>query len=110
MENLFPYSIEVQTQHPLVAKRGPVATKNDLINRNSWSHDGDVFYVYNGMLVSVLSSNDLWMLVDSSKILEPDFSGWKLIGSVGADIDGGHADEVYSPNQLIQCGDAYAHE
>ena len=106
-----PINIEVKTQKPLVEKRGPVQTKADLINPNSWSHDGDVYYVHEGMLVPVLSSGDVWMLIDKSLILDSRYRGWKLMGSGGgSNIDGGRADEIYTPDQHVDCGGAMAGE
>lgn len=106
-----PIDIEVKTQKPLISKRGPVQTKADLINPNSWSHDGDTFYVHDGMLVPVLSSGDIWMLIDKTLILDDRYRGWKLMGSGGgSNIDGGRADEIYSPDQYLDCGGATAGE
>ena len=55
-----PISIDVRTQRPLEPKRGPVASKGDLVKAETWSSDtfiGEdgkqqyVFYVYPGLLV-----------------------------------------------------------
>lgn len=102
-----PLDIEVRTQRPLESNRGPVQVKSDLINPDTWAHDGDIYYVYDGMIVPVLSTGDLWMLIDSSKLLDDRYQGWKLIGgNSGGNLDGGRADDVYTPSQIISCGGA----
>lgn len=107
---------EIQTEQPLEYKRGPVQNKIDLINPNSWAHEGDegdeVYYVYEGMLVSVISSKDIYMLIDKSKILSPDYSGWALVGSgsSGMELDGGTAISYYTHDQIINTGGASATE
>jgi hypothetical protein len=103
---------EIQTEQPLEYKRGPVQNKIDLINPNSWAHEGDVYYVYEGMLVPVISSKDIYMLVDKSKILSPDYSGWALVGSgsSGMELDGGTAISYYTQDQIINTGGASATE
>ena len=112
----FTQELEIQTQRPLEYKRGPVQTKIDLINPNSWAHEGDegdeVYYVYEGMLVAVISSKDVYMLVDKSKILSPDYSGWALVGSgaSGMELDGGNASSYYTEDQIINTGGASATE
>lgn len=108
----FTQELEIQTQRPLEYKRGPVQNKADLIKSDSWSHDGDVYYVYEGMLVAVISSKDVYMLVDKSKILSPDYSGWALVGSgaSGMELDGGNASSYYTEDQIINTGGASATE
>lgn len=109
-----PISIDVRTQKPLEPKRGPVQTKADLINPETWSYDTDsdnnkVFYVYAGMIVPVIKSRDIYMLIDPIKILDPDFSGWVSVGGMGGDnliFDGGSARDVYTTDQYMDAGNA----
>lgn len=117
MDNTIINSIEVRTQKPLEAKRGPVQKQSDLYNINTWLTDTyvdrngktqHIAYAYNGMVVSVISSRELWMLVDVNKITSVD--GWVRIGGVGdAGIiyDGGRAYEVYLSEQIMDAGDAF---
>lgn len=77
-----------------VLKQGPIdyrtkkKTKADLINIDSWPHEGNVIYVYPTMIVGVEETGEIYYLKDPSKILSEDYSGWKLIGSGSStDID-----------------------
>lgn len=109
-----PISIDVRTQKPLEPKRGPVQTKADLIDPESWSYDIDsegnmVFYVYPGMMVPVIKSRDIYMLIDPTKILNSDFSGWASVGGMGGDnliFDGGSARDIYTTDQYMNAGNA----
>ena len=108
-----PISIDVKTQKPLEPKRGPVYTKNQLIDPETWSYDVDsegnkTFYVYPGMMVPVINSRDVYMLIDPSKILESDYSGWAACGGGGGNIiyDGGSAREKYLVEQYMDAGNA----
>ena len=103
--------IDLQTQAPLIEKRGPVQKKEDLYKADSWSYDIDssgrkVFYVHEGMLVSVLSSREVYMLVDVKNI-END-KGWELVmGNINqVELDGGSAEEYYADDQVIVSGGA----
>jgi hypothetical protein len=106
--------IITQTTKPLEPKRGPVKTKKDLINPESWAYEIDadgkkIFYVYPGMLVPVLSTKDIYMLIDPEKICEDDYSGWVLTGgSANNNIiyDGGSARDNYTDDQVIDAGHA----
>lgn len=96
--------IEVRAQQTLDT-RTIVTYKTDLIKKSTWPHDGDTIYMKEGMRVTVTGTKedpvfDLYILTDLNKILEKDYSGWKLVsggggGSIGANIDGGRADETY---------------
>lgn len=61
--------------------RVAVNDKSELINKDTWPFDGDSLYVYDGMIVGVVSEQSLYMLIDSTKILDPQYSGWLKIGS-----------------------------
>lgn len=122
MDNTIINSIEVRTQKPLEAKRGPVNLQTELYNINTWLSDTytdnngktqRVVYAYNGMIVPVISSRELWMLVDINKITSVD--GWVRIGGVGvggADFiyDGGRAAEAYLGEQIMDAGNANGSE
>lgn len=115
--NEYPISIKVPTQQPYVKHRGPVQKKEDLINPETWSYDIDkngnkVFYLYPGLLVSVLSSHDIYMLVDINKVTNPDYSGWVLVGSPVSSVilDGGSVTSYYAEDQKIRGGGVDASE
>lgn len=61
-----------------------VDTKTDLINPDSWPHEGETYYVYNGLIVAVVDTHSIYMLVDSTKITEPDYSGWAQLDASAA--------------------------
>lgn len=67
--------------------RVAVATKAELIAKETWPYDGDTIYLYKGILVSVQEENSIYMLVDTSKILSTDYSGWLR-------VDAGNAEQV----------------
>jgi hypothetical protein len=90
-----------------VLKQGPMdarlkkKTKNDLINRESWPADGDVIYTYQSMLVGIEDTGNVYVLKDKSKMFEPDFSGWQLLGSGGDGNGGGTSADVTEIEVLI---------
>ena len=123
--------IEVRAQKPLDV-RTIVEKREDLYKLSTWPHDTYVdedgvehhtIYMKEGMMVTVTGTKDnpvfdLYILTDLSKILDPGYSGWKFIGSGGipggggsmpgvGNIDGGRADEHYTPNQNLPGGNAY---
>ena len=56
-------------------------SKEDLINKDNWPSDGDTIYVYRGLIVDC-GADGVYRLIDPSKILNKDFSGWeKLSGT-----------------------------
>lgn len=59
--------------------RVAVATKAELILKETWPYDGDTIYLYKGIVVSVADENALYMLIDTDKILSTDYSGWKRV-------------------------------
>lgn len=67
--------------------RVAVATKAELIVKDTWPYDGDTIYLYKGILVSVQEENAVYMLVDTNKILDADYSGWVR-------VDAGAAEQV----------------
>ena len=67
--------------------RVAVATKAELIAKETWPYDGDTIYLYKGILVSVQEENAVYMLVDTAKILSSDYSGWLR-------VDAGNAEQV----------------
>lgn len=66
--------------------RTVVEKKSDLINKETWSYDGDTLYIYRGMVVGVAEESKLYILADVSKVLNADYSGWVKIGSEGEGI------------------------
>lgn len=54
-----------------------VSTKAELITKETWPYDGDTLYLYKGLIVAVAEDKSMFMLIDPSKALEPDYSGWK---------------------------------
>lgn len=54
-----------------------VFTKTELITKETWPYDGDTLYLYKGLIVAVAEDKSIFMLIDPSKALEPDYSGWK---------------------------------
>ena len=110
--------LEVRAQKVLDA-RTVVTHKEQLYKLDTWPHDFDangnpIIYMKEGMVVTVTGTKeipvfDLYILTDLDKILNKDYSGWKLVSggstnAFGAQIDGGHADEVYSPSQILDFG------
>ena len=63
-----------------------VGTKAELVNKETWPYEGETVYVYNGMQVAVVEEKAIYMLVDSSKILEADYSGWKRMDASAAAV------------------------
>lgn len=59
--------------------RVAVASKAELILKETWPYDGDTIYLYKGIVVSVADENALYMLIDTDKILYTDYSGWKRV-------------------------------
>lgn len=78
------YEVKVQAA---LDPRIVVETKAELILKDTWPYDGDTIYLYKGLVVSVQEENALYMLIDMSKITEPDYSGWLR-------IDAGNAEQV----------------
>lgn len=64
-----------------------VATKTELISKETWPYDGDTIYLYKGIVVSVQEENAVYMLVDTAKVLSEDYSGWLR-------VDAGNAEQV----------------
>lgn len=79
----FAATLEVQAASAL-DPRVVVGTKAELVNKETWPYEGETVYVYNGMQVAVVEEKAIYMLVDSSKILEADYSGWKRMDASAA--------------------------
>lgn len=110
--------LEVRAQK-LLDSRSSVTYKNDLINLSTWPHDigadgKPIIYMKEGMIVSVTGTTDqpvgdIYVLIDLNKILNKDYSGWKLVSGglvqgFGANLDGGRADGRYTPDQILDFG------
>ena len=61
-----------------------VENKAELINKETWPYDGETLYLYNGLIVAVSADQSLYMLVDKTKALESDYSGWKQLDAAAA--------------------------
>lgn len=123
--------IEVRAQKPLDV-RSQVTYREELYKLNTWPHDTYVdeagvehhtIYMKEGMTVMVTGDKsnpvfELYVLTDLNKILEKDYSGWKLLygGTQGGgsampvvgNLDGGSALSKYTPSQVIYCGNAFS--
>lgn len=120
--------IEVRAQQAMDV-RTIVVNREDLYKLSTWPHDSYIdedgkehhtIYMKEGMTVMVTGTKDnpvfeQYILVDLSKILESDYSGWKFMGNmtggggglgVSGNIDGGTASSRYTGSQIINCGDA----
>lgn len=76
----FAANFEVKTAEAL-DPRVVVSKKSDLINRDTWPGDDGIIYLYKGILVSVQEEDSVYMLVDYTKILDEDYSGWKKLST-----------------------------
>ena len=70
------YEVKIQA---LLDPRGGVDTKEELINKETFPYDGDTIYMKEGMLVTVSSTQEVYMLVSLENILATDYSGWKRV-------------------------------
>lgn len=68
------YEVKMQA---LLDPRGGVDTKEELINKETFPYDGDTIYMKEGMLVTVSSTQEVYMLVSLANIFAADYSGWK---------------------------------
>lgn len=84
----FAVNFEPGGQTPLDA-RTVVGVKEDLVNPETYASKN----YYQGMMVVVKSTQEVYILKDVSKITSPDYSGWKR-------IDGGSATQVTVENTL----------
>lgn len=82
----FAANFQVKMQEAL-DPRIAVATKSDLITKETFPYDGDTLYLYNGLLVSVADEKSVYMLVDIDKALSSDYSGWLR-------VDAGNAKQI----------------
>lgn len=74
----FAANLEVQSAAAL-DPRVVVDTKAELINKETWPYDGDTLYLYEGLVVAVRADKSIFMLIDKSKVLSADYSGWKQL-------------------------------
>lgn len=74
----FAANFEVKAQEAL-DPRVVVDSKADLINKETWPYDGETIYLYNGLIVAVVADMSMYMLIDKTKVLETDYSGWKQL-------------------------------
>lgn len=83
-----PANFEVKIQEA-IDPRAVVEKKSDLIRKDTWPHDGDTIYVYKYMLVS--TDEGVFRLIEPSRVLDEDYSGWERVdgpgGTGGGNID-----------------------
>lgn len=72
------FNFEVKMQAAL-DPRVVVDTKSELINKETWPYNGDTIYLYEGLIVAVRADKAMYMLVDITKVLAADYSGWKQL-------------------------------
>ena len=75
----FAANFEIKTAEAL-DPRMVAASKADLIKKENWPSDGDIIYVYKGLIVDC-GKDGIYRLIDESKVLNDDFSGWEKIDS-----------------------------
>lgn len=89
-----------------------VATsKADLINKDNWPSDGDTIYVYKGLIVDC-GEDGVYRLIDPTKALATDYSGWQRIDAGGVQIDNiftykGNVTDYESLPENANTGDVY---
>ena len=83
----FPANFEVTIQE-LLDPRGGVDKLADLINPNTFPHDGDTVYMKEGMVVSVRETCQMFMLKDLANIYAEDYSGWEIVGGSNSGTGG----------------------
>ena len=81
----FAANFQVQAAEAL-DPRVVVENKAELINKETWPYDGETLYLYNGLIVAVSAEKSLYMLVDKTKALEGDYSGWKQLDAAAATV------------------------
>lgn len=80
---VFASNFEVKLKEAL-DPRVSVSAKADLINKETWPYDGDTIYLYNGLIVSA-GIEGVYRLIDVTKALESDYSGWQRIDAGAAE-------------------------
>ena len=76
----FPFSANFEVKNAAaIDPRVAVDTKAELINKETWPYDGNTIYLYDGLLVSVKDEKSIYMLVDRTKALASDYSGWQRV-------------------------------
>lgn len=99
----FAANFQVKMQEAL-DPRIVVGAKSDLINKETWPYDGDTLYLYNNMLVS--TNEGVYRLIDVTKALDADYSGWERIDAAAAaqievidSLESDRTDAALSANQ-----------
>jgi hypothetical protein len=75
---VFPANFQMKVSEA-IDPRVVADRKEDLIDKNNWPSDGDTIYVYRGLIVDC-GSDGVYRLLDPSKVLNADYSGWEKIG------------------------------
>lgn len=76
----FAANFQVKMQEAL-DPRVSVSTKEALITKETWPYDGDTLYLYEGLSVSVVSEQSIYILTDITKALSTDYSGWVKVNA-----------------------------
>lgn len=84
-----PANFEIKMQEA-IDPRVVVEKKSDLIRKDTWPYDGDTIYVYKNMLVS--TNEGVFRLIEPSKVLDKDYSGWERVDGQGGTGGGGNID------------------
>lgn len=83
-----------------------VDSKAELISQDTWPSDGDTLYLYNGLIVGVVDTKEVYMLVDKENALADDYSGWQLVSGVTIEVvdnlTTADASKALSANQGVQ--------
>ena len=110
----FAANFQVQAAEAL-DPRVVVENKAELINKETWPYDGETLYLYNGLVVAVSADKALYMLIDKTKALEGDYSGWKQLDAAAAtvveiidNLTSERTDAALSANQGKVLGDRVA--
>lgn len=83
------YEVKMQAAlDPRVA----VTNKADLITKDTWPHDGDTIYLYEGLLVAVASTNEVYMLTNLAQAVQgindatniTNYAGWTRVDAGAA--------------------------
>ena len=76
----FAANFEVRAAEAL-DPRVVVASRSELIKKETWPSDGDTLYLYEGLIVAVADEGKIFVLTDIDKALSADYSGWTEVGA-----------------------------
>ena len=81
----FASNFQVKTSEAL-DPRMVAESKADLINKDNWPSDGDIIYVYKGLIVDC-GEDGVYRLINPDLVLDKNYLGWERIDSGGIKID-----------------------